>query len=482
MKKGILSKILTVLAIFTIFSFCRDIDNNEDLIKERVLNEYPIVYLDYASLPQDSDPYRFKCFSESDLAKNFLPEWLKKKYFNVADNSSVIVSYNYKQHRDIDLKHFETSIYSLDFKDYKKIWGGIPYVNTLSPTKLPEVEIPQILKDQVDLHPQDNEMLYVEYTYSSSEPYMVYGSDVYYINEDFSTSNSTFTNIDWDIRSLNGTRNWNLRTFGLTYMSAMATANGIVDANFKNMDAWLITTEIDLTQAVEPKFSFDLSIGTFSNQVCMGIFVCNAVDYSIETPIDINKWTDISVLFELPSTGVLTGYGQLQKYGEVNLKDYAGQKVRIAFRYTGSLDPMLKTSTTYEVDNVRIHEITDRLVTTSIKNTSGLFQYTNGMWSKVADNDLYVLQSEDYEYLNVKVIDTNSAALLIPKVLSKVGLNTTNNVRVVYKNTTKTVYADVFANENGSWKQISLINTRIQQDKYSYNKLQNIWSFIETFN
>ena len=66
---------------------------------------------------------------------------------------------------------------------------------------------------------------------------------------------------------------------------------------------------------------------------------------------DVSKatWKDITSSFTIPQEPA-NGYGKFVSAGTYELKEYAGKKVSVAFKYVG--DGKNKKSTTYQIDNV----------------------------------------------------------------------------------------------------------------------------------
>ncbi len=474
-----MKKNLIYIGLFVGFNMlilsCKDIAET-DIIPKQFLDGYNLDFIDYAALPKNSEPEIQKYFTGSDPAKDYLPQWLMKNIFQVVEDSWVTISYDYNLgNRPTYLQKYDNGLFLVEYKDYMNVWG-IPYVNSLSPSKSPSIEIPKILKSKV-LNSTEGDKMVVEYNYSGQEPYTITNNNIYYVNEDFSSSNSNINNLlDWENTSRNATRTWALRTYSSTYFTAMATANGIVDPNITSLDSWLISKELDLTQAVDPKFSFDLGMGFYSNESFFSVYVTSS--YELGEKLNLSEWDDISGLFNLPHSTTDTGYGPLIKYGEVSLKNYVGKKIRLGFRYTGKINSKLNRSTSYELDNIVVHEIANQTFISSSKTYYDAYEYTGGKWTSLSGNK-YVLQPEDYSYLNVKAIGKDKAAVLIPNILKrKSDLSTTEKIVVIYKSSINNSYSDEFEFIDGVWTQVSPKEIIKKKDEYRYNN--NSWSYIKT--
>lgn len=464
---------LTVIAFAVLLLSCKDDDTVG--FERTFLNNHTVRFLDYSNLPEGSLPRADKFFSEDQPAKLYLPEWLADMFFMASDNSTVIVSYDYfNSERPAYLNQLNPAVLELDYRDYKTIWG-LPYVNSLTPLKNPATELPAILQQKI-ANPKEGDKQLVEYVYSDYEPYTVSNSPIFYVNEDFSKANADINNLaGWENISRNISRTWKLRSFG-TYSTAMATANGSAEPRYTKLDSWLITKELDLTQAVDPKFSFDMGMGYYSNKNFFSVLVSS--EFESGTLIDLAEWEDISGRLNIPQSTTVTTYGPLIKYGEISLSDYVGKKIRIGFRYTGEVNLELNRSTTYELDNILVHEIADQTLIKSTRNVAEVYLYSGGNWKPVAEA-VYALQQEDYTYLNLKYIERDEAAILIPNVLKrKTGLSTTENVVVVYKSgITGKAYADEFAYIDGNWVQTLPPTVVEKQDVYIFQDKK--WLFRE---
>lgn len=468
---------VSVITVFA-FLFLSCIDEEVIGIEKILIRNQSILFIDYSSLPAGSLPSVKKYFNEEHPAKMYLPDWLSSVYFMAEDSSSLVVKYAYyNPGRPAYLDQFNSRTITLDYLDYKAIWG-LPYVNSLCPSKDPELNIPSILKQKNPTAKEGDKQL-VEYMYSDKEPYTVKNVPIYYLKEDFSNANADINNLTgWENISRNITRTWKLRLFG-SNARAMATANGVSQPRYTKLDSWLITKEMDLTQAVNPIFSFEMGMGYYSNQNFFSVYVSS--EYKTDKVIDLNEWEDISHRLNLPQNSPSTGYGPLEKYGEIDLKDYVGKKIRIGFRYTGQVDLQLNRSTTYELDNILVHETADQTLIQSTRPVAEIYAFSDGNW-KPETGSVYVLQPEDYTTLNVNYIEKHKAATLIPAVLKlKNGLSTTDNIIVVYKTgIAGLVYADEFRYIAGLWVQVSPIDVIERQDVYIFS--EKSWKYQNTLN
>ncbi len=414
-----------------------------------------------------------KMFSDAAPAEDLIPYVLTAKYFAVDKNASALVTYQNKEGRYDDLVKLSQPAYTLTTNDYKLVWGE-NYVNALTPSKSPDVEIPKILA--IDFpKPNDGDFKNVEYNYSFEEP--VIDQVLFdYLSADFegiAAGSGVKTEINgWINKDLKGSIFWQTRVFSGNQYSQVSSNNSKTEN-----EVWLISPAVDLAQAVSPKFSFYVTAGYY-NAACLSIMVSENFN-GTEAGISSASWTDITNKFTLP-TGPPSSYGTLASAGEMDFKGYAGKKVYVAFKYVGNgIDN--SASTTFQIDNVKISELKTAM---SVKNTvkqNAIFQFTAGKWNPAA-NTIIVLQPADYTTMGVSYLGTSVAANYIPQYLSqKLPYAQEAAVRtVVYKSGSgNTYYADEYAMLSGIWTPNTFVVTKTDQFVFSgYD--QSGWVFDPT--
>ena len=129
---------------------------------------------------------------------------------------------------------------------------------------------------------------------------------------------------DFLIVSVQGAKNWVNGSFsGLGYAQmAGFDATGVDTGN----DDWLISPEIDLTNATDPILNF-ATARAYGTSTPPGLEVLVSATYVPGLP-DINDWTVLNAT--LSSGNPNFAY---QDSGDVDLSAWVGQKVRVAFRY-----------------------------------------------------------------------------------------------------------------------------------------------------
>lgn len=154
-----------------------------------------------------------------------------------------------------------------------------------------------------------------------------------YFSETFETSQGNFT-IDNKTMPSELTYVWKHDATN-KYMKASAYANSTKYAT----ESWLISPEIDLSSAPSAFLSFDHVMryfGTANQDGTLKVTIDNGAnwtDVTIPTYPDGTSWTFVSS-------------------GEINLANYIGKKVKLAFIYKSSTD----AAATWEIKNVKVYK------------------------------------------------------------------------------------------------------------------------------
>lgn len=133
----------------------------------------------------------------------------------------------------------------------------------------------------------------------------------------------------------------------------------VLDFNFNNYaqitakssaenpcEVWLVTPGLVLPSGTSPKFTFDSNDG-FYNGEALTVKIATEFTGDVTTA----EWVDLNAII---SSGHTTGYGtEFTNSGEIDLSEYAGQVVYIAYRYFGASSGI---KTTYQIDNIAVVE------------------------------------------------------------------------------------------------------------------------------
>ena len=117
----------------------------------------------------------------------------------------------------------------------------------------------------------------------------------------------------------------------------------------KTNNAWLVTPAIDLSDAANPGFSFDVKVAYWKHDA---LSVMISEDYTGD--VYTATWDDVTSNFTIPQEPT-DGYGEFVWAGSMTLdvSTYTGT-INIAFKYEGDFDA--GETTTIQVDNIVVQE------------------------------------------------------------------------------------------------------------------------------
>lgn len=174
-----------------------------------------------------------------------------------------------------------------------------------------------------------------------------------YLDQNFNSLTANYTNVSaltgWNTYSEAGTKTWfSYKTSSLgPFVETTAYNSGQ-----SSVIVWMITPQIDLSVAANPYLSFESADG-YDNGASLQLFV--STDYTGSATPWTSSWTELNFT-RPPSTP--SYYSAFVSSGKVDLSDYNGSTIYIAWVYKGA-DPAGTTSdktTTWEVDNVLVAE------------------------------------------------------------------------------------------------------------------------------
>lgn len=476
MKKYIFLLTVIMLGVFTACDYNdKNFPGYDDMSKPTNTSqyEYTIVNSDYATIIKgllgnknkadsvmaaqlESD----KMFSNLAPAADLIPYALTSLYYSVDKGASANVTYQVKENRTTALGKLSTPNYTLTESHYQSVWGK-EYVLALTPEKAPGVEIPKILTTDFP-NAEEGDFKNVDFYYSEEEP--VYDMvEVFYINEtfeDYASGSGVAVDIPgWTNKDIKASLFWQCRAYGGNQYAQISANNSKAEN-----DVWLITKEIDLSDAISPEFTFEVTAGYY-NADCLTIHVSENFNGS-EGGISSATWTDVTESFTLPK-GPASGYGTLETAGTMDFAAYAGKKVYIAFHYVGNgIDN--SATTTFQIDNVKVSEMKVAMSVESVKRTYAVFQFASGKWS-AAPSSIIIIQPEDYTAMGMNYLNPSVAHNYIPQFLAqKFPYAQEETVKtVVYKSSNTANYADEYTLTNGQWALNSFIVTKTDQFVYS---------------
>lgn len=272
-------------------------------------------------------------------------------------------------------------------------------------------------------------------------------------SEMFDTSKGKFNAI-----SIEGPQVWAI-DYSYIKMSGFVSSS-----NIANQD-WLISPQIDLSKVAKARMSFDYVtryFGTLKNEATVWI----SRDYEGGLPSSAT-WTQIKT--PLPLTD--KGSWDFSKSGEVNLSEYAGDTITIAFKYLSTTK-----AGTWEIKNFSVQEgePADFLFVEAFDATLGKFTTDN----KSGAQNWYVNTTSQYAvmsgYANYKS-NSNEDWLISPtidltgKTSAKINFDHTINKGLVTN--VMTNHTLWLSNDNGTtWEQIAITTYPTGKD----------WNFVNS--
>lgn len=440
------------------------LDRPTDVVKAELTFE------DYASLKGDAKTNGY--FSDADPAKNYLPAWLAGKYLAADEGSSVKVTFKYQEQMSPLLNAFsDITYYKLSNADYKIVHGAGYYANYLN--KKTASKLYQVLADKIE-GAELGDVVFAEYNYAENGVPQKMEDPIYSFDFETLKPNTDITaNFNgWFVKATGG-NNWKAMTFDENIYPQF-TANGAKGA----VEGWLISPKEKVKDATI-NLSFDINVGYYNGN-CLSVLV--STNFDGENPAAA-KWTDITANFTIPTTPT-NKYGTFASAGIYNLAEYAGQEIRVAFKYVGNgaSGPDKKT-TTYQFDNFVIGKDIPLLVKTEPQYA--LMEYTTKGWYAVNNANEITLTPADYLAMgepgkNFNFSSTIKSNDYLPTFLAKTiqyPLNEQAKVIVYrYYNGKATVALGdeyIYSSEAGRWE----LNTRVIDKAEQYVLSNGNWNF-----
>ena len=346
-----------------------------------------------------------KYFTETAPASDYVPYLLEQMYKYSDFNSSAMITYAFGQDKPSYIGDLRT-VNILNTDDYKKAWGSeVEFVNAFTPAVSPTDSLPKVLAAKFS-DAKKGQYKFVEYNYSSKEADTEI-TEVEYVAEDFESYASYDETFEgWINKDIAGSRTWQVREYSNNlYVQVSSFGSGAINS------VYLITPEIDLSNATAPEFTFDIKV-RFYNESCLTVWMSEDFD-GTEANIESATWIDITSNFTLPKSEA-----DLTSAGVLDLTDYVGKQVYVGFRYDGDNSPgadPLKT-TTYQIDNVKVSEVKVALTVDKTEKQYVAYTYNGSAWGP-ANATFVALQPADYSALGMSYISSANASLYLPNFL-----------------------------------------------------------------
>lgn len=188
------------------------------------------------------------------------------------------------------------------------------------------------------IYPYTNGGANIDYKTDGSAPTVTQTTpDITVLNsEDFEDS----TLGDWTPHNVTGNQVWEPYTYN---DNTFAKMSGYDSGSHANED-WLVSPELDFTNYVSGDFTFDNAYKYDGNPLMLLV----STDYDGTSSPETFTWNDIT-----SSATWSDGNYNWVASGDVNLNNYLGQKIYLAFKYTSTDD----ASSTWEVDNLFVYGV-----------------------------------------------------------------------------------------------------------------------------
>ncbi len=164
-------------------------------------------------------------------------------------------------------------------------------------------------------------------------------------------NNTDFAFPGWINIAPNAVANWKNSLFGSTGKVIKVTAFG---TNLSADTAWAITPAIVIPAGSSPKFSFKTAYQFAVGPTKLHAFI--STNYNGGDPNGAT-WVQLTNDAQIPgntSVSNTSSFSTLTSTGDISLSTYAGQTVRIAFKYVGSTTSSPARTTNFEIDDIQI--------------------------------------------------------------------------------------------------------------------------------
>ncbi len=475
MKRNVLIPVLYGMLSMLLVSCSKN--EPRELLK---VTNYQFTFNDYSTLPGSSFAYANQYFTPQHPAKEYIADWLFGRYYTVAEGSTALVSYRYRDYDHPEsLNKLSQTVKVFAPNDYKVVWGEV-YADFFTPSMTPEQEIPKILAAQGQA--EEGDFKVVQYQYSAVEATIVPNKEVVYLSEDFNTVGGN----DWAQLSYTGWYNQDVSGIGIRWRIRVAGANRIptgYSRDRRGADSWLINANsVDLGAARNPNLSFTYGIGYFVQNQPSESFDCLTVNLTSSfngTNPALSTWKDVSEVSGIRNVTPASGYPGTSTY-TVNLAEFVGGNVHVGFRYylpTRSANYAM--APLYYVDNIKISEKLDVAEVPATEKKYGLFVYKDYQWEAV-DDSFYILQDVDYLSINMPTLNAVQAAQHLPLFLDSKfsSANVGDMITVVYKRNENDTAASQFEYTESGWKSAGRdIETKV--DRYIFTDATK-WAYDST--
>ncbi|MFI3279912.1 MAG: choice-of-anchor J domain-containing protein [Rikenellaceae bacterium] len=151
---------------------------------------------------------------------------------------------------------------------------------------------------------------------------------------------------------------WGKSSSGNTIDFIGVNVAGLPSEEYTNQNNdWLISDEIDLSGATAPVISFDLFYNYgVDNTNTLAVYVCTSGYESGATAEGNDVKATPSGEWVVVKKSIFCNEPKVAENVTISLSDYAGQKIRFAFRATNRLKQNINNSRMYNISNLEVKE------------------------------------------------------------------------------------------------------------------------------
>ena len=272
---------------------------------------------------------------------------------------------------------------------------------------------------------------------------------------------------------------------GYSCMKAGAYING---ANVPS-ESWLVTPEIDLTNADEPVFSADMALN-FLKGANRADFVSVMVSTDYVDDVTTATWEEL----ELPTWPEGNNWTFVNS-GEADLSAFKGEKIHIAFKYVSTT----ATAPTWEIKNLLVkepgesnywdvclfQEVAETEVMSAMTksatrsasdvNASAVYRYdaANGVWSQYTNNNAHIAVVQPADYAQMGENYVSNPGSMLPVFLSQKYpyAQADDEVAVVYYNSDGDIAATGFTFDGATWTETTVAAPAVT----TFKKMDGAW-------
>jgi len=385
MKKYIINSILA-LALMT--TACNDYNEDnfkgfDDLATPTDIKtmDYALVSTDYAAIASNSTNKSLAkaagdsaelanlkttmVFTSTLEAANYIPAFLKATWFTADNGSAIKVSYNYNKGRSEYMPKYESNVKTLTTSDYMSVNSTVGLAKSFTPSYTAADNLPAILLSSYP-NAVSGDISLTYYNYTSQEPEV---GQTTLFEESFDSGVSNFQTF-----SVNGTKAWAASSYGQDFYMKIS---GYQEVN----EDWLVSPAIDLKDQVDVVLKVTQAAKYVNGQ-------WNQITVNISTDYDGSNvgtatWTPLTINTKPSGSDYVFVESE-----DVDLSNWEGQKIYIAFKYVSDL----ANAATWEVDNVKV--MAKGLTATGVSEQGAYYQFSGSKWSALTN--AYALSAADY--------------------------------------------------------------------------------------